>query len=499
MPGPPAPQHPVTGKDSRPKKKPPKRTGFETRPGESYDEHIAREGKETYARHKKIEAKQTKENAMSASKKQALLAKLGYAIDVDGMWGPQSQAAWEAYHKRIPATYWNRHAPRSNEYVTKTPTPKSSPLGTRNTAPVQAPAPSGGPAPKGGGRKPAGKIGIPDLPPGVNLGGFNPEQYATSLTNMAYAGPIAELRRQQALTTAQGDEAKNDITSWFDQVMRTANQGRQENADTAAAGLRDYDSATQGLLAAFGGGANIAASEIGAAASAGRAGLQGLGQVQGAFDTRMKDILSAQKADALLREGRSREQNLFELSGKLSDLLAERGSALQKNRLDAQNVSLQRESQALQNETARQNMLLAQQLLPAQLEEANLRNAGLAAQNRAAGLSYKQAKLDYDTTQAQFEHWLAQNKGASSQFAQLDPGERSDLADRLFKSVVNPATGIPSVNPDKAFGIIGNLLKAANLSGAQAAAFRRQVMKWIYPGLTFGPKGNPVAKKKYTQ
>lgn len=506
---------------------------------------------------------------MSPRARQVFLKNLGYAVTVDGLSGPQTEDATKAYLAGVSAAAWNKKGMKPGGGTTRPMAPAraaasaaqargmpvaGSPLtpsaaGIGFDRPVKVPAGANGggwsggsawnPEPTSGynmGFKPLPMPNI-QMPGGpTNLQGIlgdlgqlgytkiDPNDYAATIANLQYDGPIQELIRQRQLAESAGIGAQTSLTDWYKQLTDQLGMSLADMKSNFAGLKGGLDASGKGFINAFGGGANDATGMMGAWADNEVAGLSGLEAASENFDSRMGPIYASQEADAKNAARLTTEQQLANLSAQLVEMQGEKGQAQAaayyqglglnqdmlgnaldmygkvqgfgqqsfENQLALAKFRQDWQTGQLQNSVAAQNADLAQRLAGYQL-------AGAGADLTSKNIANQQAALDYTTTTAQFRKWLQDNTGKQAGIVdptggKLSAPQTADLSDRLYKSLVNPQTGAPKMGSNAAWSSILTQLRGLglnpNASGVQNLA--RMVLKTLFPQVSFGPRGNPV-------
>ena len=494
---------------------------------------------------------------MSPRARQVFLRNLGYQVTVDGLAGPQTEDATRAYLAGVSAATWNKKGllpGGGTKSVTPPARAAASAAAARGMPVAPSPlTPSPGPALVNKSRTPTApamnapsnyNMGFKPLPmPNIQMPSgptslqgilgdlgqlgytkIDPNDYAATIANLQYDGPIQELIRQRQLAESAGIGAQNSLTDWYKQLTDQLGMSLADMKSNFAGLKSGLDASGKGFINAFGGGANDATGMMGAWAANEVAGLSGLEAASENFDSRMGPIYASQEADAKNAARLTTEQQLANLSAQLVEMQSEKGQAQAKAYYDGLGLNQELLGNAmdlygkfqgfgqqnfenqlalakfrqdwqtgnLQNSVAAQNADLAQRLAGYQL-------AGAGADLTAKNIANQQAALDYTTTTAQFRKWLQDNTGKQAGIVdptggKLSAPQTADLSDRLYKSLVNPQTGQPKMGSNAAWSSILTQLRGLglnpNASGVQNLA--RMVLKTLFPQVSFGPRGNPV-------
>jgi hypothetical protein len=379
---------------------------------------------------------------------QIFLRNRGYAIDVDGIRGPQTSAALAAYHNGISAKAYNSR--RTSHPAGPSPAPYRKPSTINRNPPGRtAPVPRGGRAPAPIVAPAAAGIATTDPTANAAAGGdMTAEQIAQAQVDQAYGGNIAAIQRAMAQEIAQGQSNVQQLGQWYGQVGQTNAAAGQSNLQGTQALLGAEGAADANILGLFGGPqANPGAGEAAAYTGINRAELANVGEAQQGFDTAMSPIIQLQGADAAKAAQNTTSQNLAQYAGQLQDMESQKASAYISAVNDAKKSQFDQETQRLQNEAAQQQLDLARQLAGPQIKAANLGNASTAQQIR---LRNQQAARDAKTYGISRAQALANIKATNARTAQIkasltkkpdgtvdltNPTTRAQLASSLRSSI----------------------------------------------------------------
>lgn len=386
---------------------------------------------------------------------QQFLYNRGYRIAVDGIRGPETNAAVLAFHKHVAPNVFNtkRTAGSSNGR-----TPGSGPGSGGST-----PSPAAKPKPT---RAPAGKAPAPAPASPYDL--IDPQAYAHGAVNAEYDPQISSLLQQITQGRNQMGSNTKQIQDWFDQALQVAQDASNANAGAGQDALDAYKQAGDAATNLFGGpGANAStASEANAFHDINLGNLAANIESQGAYDKNLRAILAGQGAEAQRAQLNSDQQGLSDLAQQLVSLRGAKGQAY----ASALQQGIQNRTQ---QEAAQQQLELAKQLAPAQVAEAQANaqtaqaNAGTAAANAKANLAIAQAKLKQANLQT--KQALASTGG---QWNLKLPQQQGALQKAFETNVFGPRGGL-SLQPDVAWANLQQQLQMNGLSNdprAQAIA-----------------------------
>ena len=370
-------------------------------------------------------------NGPSVRLRQQRLRALGYNIAVDGIMGPQTRAAMQAHHNGISAKRFNGGG-------------RSAPVGARTNVGGGAGGGGGGGrgGAGGGGRSGGGgRGGARGGGGGGGLQAINPNKYANAETNLQFQGLINELQNQRDQLTGQNAQDLADIKSWYGHAADTAAQGTQANTDAATAAAHQQQQELASLMSAIGGqAAGPAATSLGNFGQALAAALSGEAQAQHGYDTSQATNIQGALATALASQTNAGNSALADLNSKLLQAQSDRGNALIKNRMDAQQLRLQQLAGI-------QNMQLAGM-------EGGLKIQGMRLANQNASLANKALGVQ-----------IAQQLHASKTggFQNLTAGDRAKLNQGVNAVLYGPNMAT-KYNPKQAWERAANMLRSLGYS-----------------------------------
>jgi hypothetical protein len=399
---------------------------------------------------------------------QTFLRNKGYAISVDGIRGPQTEAAISAYHRGISARAWNTRS----QHAGAKPRAQTRP-NTRVTTPARV---SGGRPIVGGARGLAGSGGGPAPNPvaaaqaAQAAAQLSIEQQADQMIASEFDPQLAEIRRQMAAAQAATDAQVANLGKWYGEVGSTARAAGEQTAQADAGLLAGQDQATQGMLQLFGGpGANGAAGEAGAFADINRAALTQFAAANQSYNANLLPIIQTQGVEAQKGAGAAGAAQIADLAGMLAQVQGARGSARTKYISDLT-------QQAAENERSQQALDLARALMPSQVAEARA-NASLATTKaRLAPIEAAREARQFGMSVQRFNAELAQTKARTAQIkASLakdanggidwtDPNTRSSLFDQL-RPIVQTKNGTWRMHPGAAQKNLNLALRTLGLEG----------------------------------
>lgn len=379
---------------------------------------------------------------------QQFLKNRGYNIAVDGIRGPETNAAVLAFHKGVAPQVYNKKGKGPG----KTPPPPPSP----GPPPVTPKPPKNTPTP------PA----APDTSGVDQL--LDPAAYASGMVNAQYDPQINELIRQITQGRADASSHTKQIQDWYKQVMDVAGQGAQFDAQAAQDAQQGYNDAGQNVLNLFGGpeaNQSTAAEAAGFHDSA-LGNLVADAQANAAFDKNIKSIEAVQGAETQKSQFNADQQALKALADNLVQLRGAKGQAYSS----AYQTGVQNRTQ---QEAAQQQLKLAQELAPSQVATAQANaatakaNASTAAASAKANLAIAQAKLKQ--ANAQTAAVLASGNG---KWNLTLPAQQGALQKAFETNVYGPRGGL-SLQPDVAWANLQQQLQMNGLANdphAQAIA-----------------------------
>lgn len=236
---------------------------------------------------------------------------------------------------------------------------------------------------------------------GQKLGGG----YAEQMAGLQFDAPINDIKTLIARLGPKNQQAINDLSQWFGDVS-TLNARAGERAGQIAEDVAGrQDQAVQGLMAALGGGANAANTQL-AAAQANDSGYQRvLGGIQEQYHADMDPILAHAEAAAKAREQRLNLTQMQDYQLQLAELLGQRGQAKAANQMQVDQYNNELAQQWFQNKLAKLN-------------------ANLGAQAAGVDMAYKQAQMSAQRRESK------QAGGAQNVWRKMNPAQRDELLQR---------------------------------------------------------------------
>lgn len=387
---------------------------------------------------------------------QTFLKNRGYNIAVDGIRGPETNAAVLAFHKKV--------APQSfNASRSKGAAADVSPAATDSSTPPKVPAKV--PSVK------RVKSAAPVVDPTTGQL-IDPAAYAKGLANAQYDPQINELIRQ--LTQGRTDESSHtkQIQDWFAQAMGTQDDMSKANAAAGQQAQDSYDAANANVLNLFGGpNANgSTAAEAAAFHDIGANNLASDVNAQGQFDKNLKSIEALRGTEAQTGQLRLDESNLKDLAGKLVDLRGAKGSAYGA----AYQQGIQNRTQ---QEAAQQSLALAKALAPAQIAQAKAAattaqvNAKSAAATSATNLAIAKTRLKQANLATQA---AAAANGGKWNLAL--PAQQGALQKALETNIFGPRGGL-AISPEAA---LANLQQQLQMNGLANDPHAQQIAQGVF-------------------
>jgi hypothetical protein len=374
---------------------------------------------------------------------QQFLKNRGYNIGVDGVRGPQTNAAVAAFHNHIAPQQFNARFrpqhPASGKFV------PSKPAGSvgRNSFTPGIPDKQPG---AGGGKTP--NTGQAYSSPGA--GQYDPLSLAQSDANAQYDPSIRDLTNQTNAAGAQNLANQKALQDYYTQMKNLISGQVNDTTDQGTQGSTDYASALGNAAQLFGG---AQAPQVGTIANQGADALSAVNQSQKDYLNNMQPLLKAQGAQgAADLAGAYNQQN----NSLHSQLQAQQQAKGQAFTTDYQQ-GLQNQQQLQQNQAALND---AKALLPYQLQSAKAQ-ASVDATNAADAPGINQAKIDQSNSIIKKN--MAEAQAALAKGATFGPGskDRQTLIKSLGASMVN-AQGT---------ALIGNPVQAQQALYTQAVAY----------------------------
>ena len=430
--------------------------------------------------------------------KQQFLAKLGYAIDLDGVIGPQTSAAWKNYQAAIEgkknakavAAWWSKNSKLSNAFkdVVKA-APKADPIVPAPPV-VSTPASTGGtaatinrsaavPTVRGaaGAAQPtaAGTNPYAAILAQMKAGLVNPQQYMNMMnqgTQSAVDLLQQELMRRQSAPASGVDD---QLRKWYEAMIGQNNAGAGAYQANAQKVLGDYNAGTQGLANILGGSASPAASQVAAQGQIGATQLAENAQAQGRFDASNGANLALKGVEDRLANSQEEQSAQDDLRMQLIQAQADAAMGKGKNWLDALQLRGSQLNDMVDVKGLASMFGSDKALKNAQLTNANLTNAGLAQ--------------DYDINKIKVGLAL-QNAGTAGQvpaWGKLDPGKMGDLRTMLVKEVTDKTNTLVK-NPMETYNAWGSVLRSLShgrwnpYNNAEIDRWRDDLLSGMLPG-----------------
>ena len=370
----------------------------------------------------------------SVTDQQRFLRSKGYDIAQDGIIGPETRSAWQAYLNGVAPRAWAVSYTKSKAPKAPARTPIRTPVPV-NTPPVRTPASVPTPTPKGGGADPLQQY--------IDAMGhmIDPAGYAKAAAASAYDPRINAAVRSMAQAKAQQGADQADIAKWYSELVGQANASHASDLAAYHDLLGGVGDVTKGVVDSLGGSANPAAAEAAAQGQIGATELGGLGLADLAAVNARKDSFAKEGVGQRVLSRRAYEGGLTQAQGDLADLRAAKGNEYTKDLEDAYNL---RASQA-------KNLMNAQMA-------AALAGPQLASQK----LAFKQAQLNYDIDHWRYQMGIKQaaqgNSGGVPDFAQQDPTKLSSF---LLQGTLGPR-GNFNQNPADIYNRMAGMIKTVS-------------------------------------
>lgn len=383
---------------------------------------------------------------------QKFLVSRGYKITVDGIRGPQTRAAANAYSRgvapsraRIPSIQPRRIT------STRSATPR------RTVAPVRRyTAPRIQPGSRTIGIRPpaAPNVTTPavDTFGGDMTGGTDYAAQAEAMVGAQYDSQIAAIQRAMAAAQAQAEAQAAATLKGYGEVSQVATQaaGQTQAANAQLANVEQ--TANQGMVNLFGGpGANGPAGEAAAFAGINQGELAQLASAQQAYDQQMPAVIQTQGQNQAAALRAQAAAQIADMQGQLSDLQGQRAADVTqmtyKMQQDAADQAYQQQQDQLKYEQAQQSLDLARKLAGPKVQQARAQ-ASLTTQ-KAQGyqaevaLKLKQFGLSRARTNAYIRNAnirtrIMQQKAkktASGGIDLADPNTLGTLQDNLHNTI----------------------------------------------------------------
>lgn len=381
---------------------------------------------------------------------QQFLRNRGYSISVDGIRGPETNAAVAAFHNHVTAQQFNvRH--HGHPAPVTPPHPGGGGGGTPPPAPPRRrPAVGGGgggaPAPAGAGS--GNYTGIPNL---------NPYAYARGAAGAEYDPQIAAAKLALDTAGKQGTSDLAQILGWYKQLGGTAAAGTAGNAKTFNEAASGLDAADKNTLDLFGGaGANPAAGEAAAFNDIGRTELTALGSDQTAFDRNLQTLLKAQGVEAGVREKNTTRTQITDLASQLAALRGAKGKAYTSDLFSGIQA-------ATQQAAALQSLDLARQMAPAQINQANAQATAARATARYAGVNAANEAKAARLNNQRLAQQINQAKAGNDWNLTSDRTQRGEF-EKALRASIQTQGGTFRIEPGASWRNVMNMLQQEGLS-----------------------------------
>lgn len=424
----------------------------------------------------------------------------GANLIVDGIWGPRSQAAYNAYTKRagIQTPPKTVKPPPPAAGGRTTPPPSTAPR-VPQTAAAPPPPPPPPQAPGLDQLKIAGRS-IPDIVAQIMAGNgldnvpqtqaqhVDPLSYAASMAQLQFGPQIAEAQRQMGATQGQLAPTLANISKSFAPALAQAQAATQANQATAG-GAQATQDGTAAALASLPGMSPDVARAVGDNANIGKTLLAQQAQAQAGLDQAQQTDVQNLTGQYQGQATNQTNQAVDGLRGNLLDAVAQRANSLPANIVQAMQMNDQFRSNATSDNAQQMNTLLASKLAGPQITASRLGNvnnaAGLLEQlvndqfqrgvtTHQQGIADQQAMDTHATTildnrlknlQATWAGQDRANANAPVPFYKVtqDPKTAQALANALWSGgLVNPNTGglAQGVDPGNAYTTILTRLKS---------------------------------------
>jgi hypothetical protein len=409
---------------------------------------------------------------------QQFLQSKGYHVSVDGVRGPQTEAAMAAYHQGISPKAWNQ---RSVHAGAKPNSRTGSSRSNAGRAPITRTNPLGGGV---------GSVGAPNpqaAPGAPTTAQLTAAQQAAAMAEAEYGPQIAEvLRQQEAARTATAAQVAGLKQSYGDIGTTATNIGAQ-TAESDQGLIAGQNQENQNMLGLFGGaGANPGAGEAAAFADINNAFLAGNAQADQSYTKNLVPIIATQGQEAQTSAQNAGNAQIADLAGAIAQLRGQQGAAVTKY---TQDLTQQEADNARQD----QALALAKALAPSQIATARAnatratfeaRNAPLVAAREAKqfGMSVQRYNAELAATKARTEKIKADMANNAKKLANGgidwdDPNTRASLFNQL-RPIVQAKTGTWKMHPGAAQKNLNSALAMLGLNNSpQARAIANQVLQ----------------------
>jgi hypothetical protein len=372
---------------------------------------------------------------------QTMLKKFGFNIAIDGLYGPQTKSAYDAYMHQVNPAKWNQQM-RGTQVPTKpTPTTPTTPPGKTPKVPGTARTTQSATNP--------GQSFIDQLMSKFGIGAsiVDPKSAANALVEAQYGPQAAALTRQMADARSQQQADQAQLGQWYKELVGQATQAFADEGKAFAGISSGADAATKGLVDSLGGSANPAASSAAA-----------YGQInKGELDSNTQADLHALEGMGLgyAKQGigkradsaRAFEQTMGDLFNQQKSLAAQRAAAYATAFNDYTDKNNTNRKDAF-------NQALSAALASRQLDQADL------------NLKVTKSNLLTASQNRWINNWRvnqgikAQNLAGTTQpFESLSIKDKTSLANGLLQGVLGPK-GNFNQNPVDIYNRMAGMLKA---------------------------------------
>lgn len=287
-----------------------------------------------------------------------------------------------------------------------------------------------------------------------------------------------DMRRQNEHNLAQ-------IERWYNQVLGSQGVAAERDAAFGRAAVDSARQATESIVGALGGEANMGAGVVGAAGNENVGNLQAISTVQDQFNADMAPLLRGEMAGQLAREQALGGARLRDLSRRLQELQAERGSKEAELRYSVWQSNNEILDRRLQNELAirQANAALQQQRFQNRM---GVRQMGLAA--ATAGMEGLTDLAGVAQEEAEAQGKLA-DKAADRQFrAAMEAAKEAGRNYRAQLSKQGQTGGTfrnaKTADRDEAFGLIADhIARTPGLSPKKAQQIGLAIIRGMFPSV----------------
>lgn len=278
-------------------------------------------------------------NASTTRAAQLALKRLGYNVGVDGVAGPQTMSAYNAWGNGVHPGAWaeaysRNHQPGSGR------APHDLPVGgPTGPGPGSTPPPAGGGTSPGGGTAPGKTDPITQQILDTLSHIINPQQYAKAAAAEAYDPRINSLVRQMAQEKADQTAQQGDIANWYQALVGQAKDSHDSDRADYKALLGATGADSKGLIDSLGGAASPAAALAAAQAQTGSDQLAGLSLADLTGANARKDSYAQQGVGQRLLSQKAYDSQKLTDFGNLADLRAAKGNEYTKDLESAYNLA----------------------------------------------------------------------------------------------------------------------------------------------------------------